>query len=65
MKFSKEGEWTVSTPIYVGSKADVEKAAKCPHPAFVKFAEDIREGHLLVAERCTMCVATRTRYKKV
>lgn len=66
MNFTKQEDgWTVSTPVYIGSGTDVAKAARCPHEAWLKFAEGTKEGYLMVAERCANCVATRSRHRKI
>lgn len=68
MRFEREGEWIVSTPIYVGSSADVAKATKCSN----EYEESNRERKLdgnrpieIVLERCKKCVATRAKYRDV
>lgn len=61
MRFSHDGEWTVSTPIYVGSDADLRKAIACPHRTYTKVTEDVKHGTLMIMERCADCVATRVR----
>jgi hypothetical protein len=63
VKFIKDGEWTISTPVFVGSVRDVEDAAACPHETWVWFSKDTHDGHLMIAERCESCIATRVRMK--
>jgi hypothetical protein len=67
VRFEKQGEWFVSTPIYIGMKDDVDKAARCPHGTWKEFGKGSRveDGKKILActERCTICVATRVRYK--
>lgn len=65
MKFTKYGDWTISTPVFIGSAQEVAEASKCPHEVWVWFSKDTKEGHLLIAERCEACVATRVRTRAV
>lgn len=62
MKVAKEGEWTVSSPIYAGtSLEEVEAAGRCPHEIFVEIFRQAQHGILLVMDRCTKCIAQRAR----
>lgn len=61
MKFEKEGEWIVGTPIYL--RIDVAKAMKCSHDEFVPGAKAVEHGHLIVQETCKECGASRVRYR--
>lgn len=67
MRFEQQGEWFVSTPIYVGLGPDVSKAVSCAHETWVEFGigRRMEDGKKIVAvtERCGACVATRVRYK--
>lgn len=63
MKFSQEGEWTVSTPLYIGMGSDVEKAQVCPHREYIEVTRIVEEGALLVQEKCKGCVATRAKFR--
>jgi hypothetical protein len=63
MKSHQEGEWTVTTPVYVGSSAQVEEATKCPHEVFVEVMRTVINGTVLIQDKCSKCVATRARYR--
>jgi len=63
MKFSQEGEWIVSTPFYVGSSDDVWMAQNCPHTEYAERSKKIKEGMLVVQEKCKSCVADRVKYR--
>jgi hypothetical protein len=65
MRSYQDGQWLVTTPIYIGSTYEVEKAAACAHKGFEETLRTEREGRLLVAERCRECIATRVRYRLV
>lgn len=64
MKSYRDGEWWVTTPFYAGSAADLERAMKCPHETWAQDQPSLQAGHVVIAERCEDCVATRLRYKK-
>lgn len=63
MKFSREGDWFVSTPFYVGSSDDVWKANSCPHKEFAERTKKVQDGMLVVQEKCKACVADRVKYR--
>ena len=63
MRFTRDGVWTISTPVYVGSVEDVIEAERCPHEEWVWFSKDVKERTLMIAERCAHCIATRVRYR--
>lgn len=63
MKTSLEGDWFVTTPVYIGMAADMEKAQTCSHQ-YVEGAKKVEQGHLMIHERCTLCVASRVKYRK-
>lgn len=65
MRSYQDGEWLVTTPIYIGSTSQVAKAAACSHKTFVETLRTEREGRLLVEERCGECIATRVKYHLV
>jgi len=64
VKFERDGEALVSTPIYVGDDAAIAKAARCTHE-FESKGEPQRGGPggraLLQQQYCKLCVATRVR----
>lgn len=61
MRFAEEGGWRVSSPAYVGSAAEVEKATTCSHVFGKVIQESELEDHLVQTEKCDFCVAIRTR----
>lgn len=63
MKFEKEGEWIVGTPIYIGVDMDIKKAMACSHDDYLERAKAIQHGHLIVQETCKNCTASRVRYR--
>jgi len=63
MRFTRDGAWTISTPVYVGSVEDVILAERCPHEKWTWFSKDVKERTLMLAERCDACIATRVRYR--
>lgn len=63
MKFEQNGEWMVSTPIYMGFGSDVERAQACPHESYVETARTVKDGMLVIQERCSRCVAVRGKYR--
>ena len=70
MKFTQEGEWIISTPLYAGSSDDVAKAVQCLHEFSQESSTDVtdtEEGRILVIyERCVHChCARRFKYKKL
>ena len=63
MRFEQKGEWTISTPVYVGSSEAVLKAAKCAHEKWLAINRTIEHERLMVVDRCTECIATRIRHR--
>jgi len=57
VRFSQEGDWLVSTPIYAGSIEQVREAAKCKH----QFEQS--KGQPEGVETCGKCVATHIRIR--
>lgn len=61
MRFAGEGGWRVSSPVYLGSAEEVQKAMTCTH-AFGKVVEESEvDDHLVQKEKCDLCVAIRVR----
>lgn len=69
MRFAKAkvdgAEWFLSSPVYAGSAADVDKALHCLHGNWTKIFQDTREGHVSVTEKCGKCIAERIRFRKI
>jgi hypothetical protein len=63
VKSHREGEWFVTTPVYIGLAADLEKAKGCSHQ-YVQGAKKVEQGHLMIHESCALCVASRARYRE-
>jgi hypothetical protein len=63
VKSTREGEWFVTTPVYIGMAADIGKAESCVHE-YVQGAKKVEQGHLMIHESCTRCVASRVRYRE-
>lgn len=64
MKFIQEGQWTVSTPIYAGTREALEAAQKCSHQSWREVIRSVERGILLVTEKCNDCqAATRAKYR--
>ncbi len=65
MKFLKEGEWMVSTPVYVGLPETLIKMTKCDHPEWgnMTVRPTIEGGHEMFMQRCEFCSATRVRFR--
>lgn len=68
MKFSKDGEWWVSTPVIAGPLDKVQAAAGCKHPVWDEISKSVVAtvggGILTIAERCKECAfAMRVRYR--
>jgi hypothetical protein len=61
MRFAEEGGWRISTPVYLGSASEVEKAMTCAHVFGKIVHESELEDHLVQTEKCDFCVAIRTR----
>lgn len=66
MKFEQQGEWMVGTPIVAGTGEDIEAALQCPHPSWREECREVKDGFLMIMDRCTACLfATRGRYQSV
>ncbi len=70
MKFERQGEWMVGTPIYVGPEALVAKAMMCKHefaetPGTLKRDNEPITNRVveMAMDRCGHCVASRARYR--
>jgi ferredoxin-like protein FixX len=62
----RDGDWMVTTPIYVGTTEDIQVAIACPHEKYEpqNAAQDLARGIVeIVFERCVKCCARRVRYK--
>ncbi len=68
----REGDWWVTTPIYVGTREEILLACICKHEKFSAdvlppksdpFAESVPGVEELVMEKCEKCCARRVRYK--
>lgn len=64
MRFTQDGNWTISTPIYIGSPDDLAKAQACPHKRWKELIRTLKEGKILIQDRCEACVATRARWRE-
>ena len=64
MMTRREGDWMVTTPIYVGMPEDIEVALACPHEKYEPMHEAKISGTKeCVFEKCAKCCARRVRYK--
>lgn len=64
MRFSKQGDWQVGTPVYVGTGDQVSLATKCRHDEYKLLSQTvIDQGILSVVERCTKCIAVRSKFR--
>lgn len=63
MKVTRDGDWLVTTPVYVGSQAAVDTAAKCKHEHWDTQSETVDGGVFSVIERCKNCVGVRSRWR--
>lgn len=64
METSQQGGWTVTTPFYAGSAADVASATACPHKEYAQVGPGTEnDGVLLIQEKCQACVAVRMKYR--
>lgn len=61
MRFTQEGEWKVSSPVYLGDDASVISAMLCDHQFGSELTSNKMEGELILVERCKSCIAVRTR----
>lgn len=57
----QDGVWSITTPVYCGSQADVGKAGACSHTVYLERMRAVHGGHLIVQEQCTGCVAVRVK----
>jgi len=67
MRSYQEGEWEITTPVYLGSDSDVSKATQCPHSSWVEIGRDELDTDKrpteAVTERCCSCVAIRMKLR--
>lgn len=63
MKFTKQGDWLVSTPVYVGTADQVAHAARCKHEAWVELVGAGQPERIAIVEHCRDCCASRARQK--
>lgn len=64
MESRQQGEWTVTTPLYAGSAAEVARAAACPHAEYAEIGVGMqKDGLWVVQEKCGACVAVRMKYR--
>ena len=61
MKSYTEGDWVVTTPMYVGASGDVAKAITCSHEWIEMLPEKLGESPAM--DKCKHCVAVRARYR--
>lgn len=62
MKQYEENGDILTTPVYVGSIEDVEKASKCEHKRWIQSEVKLSPKYAeAIMERCAGCVATRLR----
>lgn len=61
MRFHAEGEWTVSSPVYLGDEVSVQRAMLCAHEFWDNLSENEVDGAIIQVERCKSCIAVRTR----
>jgi hypothetical protein len=59
----KEGDWWVTTPVYVGSAEEIAEAEQCAHE-FHEERSAFYGGPVTIFERCQRCCASRVRYKQ-
>ena len=59
---TREGEWFVCTPVYIGSPNDLELMKVCNHGPWVESSKQTANNQLIVLERCR-CGASRVKYK--
>jgi len=66
----RDGDWWVTTPLYIGDKGDILRMSLCKHEKYVtdkvlaihetpETGEKIEMG----LEKCAECGATRSRYR--
>jgi len=66
----RDGEWWVTTPLYVGDNAAVLRMSLCEHakyevanPAAEYETPETGDKILMGLEKCASCGATRSRYR--
>ena len=65
----REGDWIITSPIYVGTQAQVTEAQTCQH----EFADILPQPNptsdedtttTMLMQKCNKCVASRMKYKE-
>lgn len=65
MQVFKQDGWMITTPIYVGTQEEIQKASQCKHEVFKEETRSvIDEGMMAIVERCSECVALRSRFRQ-
>lgn len=64
MKTYRNGEWFLTTPIYVGDGKDILKATTCAHAEWSVTGSNVTDGIEAYAEKCDDCVAIRVRWRE-
>jgi hypothetical protein len=66
----RDGEWWVTTPLYVGEKADILRMSLCEHPSYrterpaeLHTVPETGDKIEMGLEKCVTCGATRSRYR--
>ena len=66
----RDGDWWVTTPLYVGDQGDIMRMSLCEHPRYetarlaeVHAASETGEKIEMGLEKCVDCGATRSRYR--
>lgn len=70
MRSYREGDWWVTTPVYVGSAESIAIAIACRHHDFTPDPSQPPKDEMMkegvtesVVEKCSSCCARRVRYK--
>lgn len=72
MMSHREGDWWVTTPLYVGTQDEVLAATRCWHARYAadvlppktdSIVEAVPGLTEFIVERCAKCCARRVRYK--
>jgi hypothetical protein len=72
VKFERDGDWLISTPIYAGwGGPQIEASKKCSHPAYRTETSTENPPGLVddrpivesLLERCVSCIAVRAKYR--
>ena len=63
MRSTKDGDWYITTPLYVGTDEQIAEMAVCDHNIWIDTTKRIESGYYLILQRCTSCNAARSRYK--